>query len=162
MRVVEQPQSGGTNTEFSAEVVRITQVNSHPNADRLEIARFEMKGIGETTYEVVIQKGSYRVGDLATYFSVDCILPTQHPEFQFLLGRLDGAGKDLYRLKAARLRGVFSQGLLVPAPVGSEWGAPMAAEFGVTYYRAPDEDVAGPTAPSAKPKTQPLPVYGVD
>lgn len=151
-----------TDTEFTAEVVRITRVLPHPNADRLEIARFEMKGVGETSYEVVIQKGSYSVGDLATYFSVDCLLPTKHPEFAFLTSRLDGAGKEVYRLKAARLRGVFSQGLLVPAPKGSEWGAAMAEEFGVSYYRAPEPAEPGLTQPTKKPRPQPMPVYGVD
>lgn len=151
----------GTDTEFSAEVVRITQVLPHPNADRLEIAKFEMKGIGECAYEVVIQKGTAKPGDLMSYFSVDCVVPTAHPDFEFLTKRPDGAGKTHFRLRAARLRGVFSQGLLVPAPSGSEWGAQVAELYGVTYHRAEVETV-GPTLPSAKPRPQPFPVYGVD
>jgi RNA ligase (TIGR02306 family) len=152
-----------SDTEFSAEIVRITQILPHPNADRLEIARFEMKGLGETTYEVVTRKGETKPGDLRAYFSVDCELPTAHPDFKFLTERLDGAGKTTYRLKAARLRGVFSQGLLVPCPEGFEFGQPVAEHFGVTYYSPPEKGSSG-TAPSAsaKPKAQPCPVYGVD
>lgn len=151
-----------TDTEFTAEVVRITQVLPHPNADRLEIIRFEMKGIGETTYEVVSQKGQFSVGDLATYFSVDCLLPTSHPDFAFLLTRLDGAGKDYYRLKAARLRGVFSQGLLVPAPTGMDFGAAAAEHYGVSYYRRPEPGEPQEPGKPRKVKTQPMPIYGVD
>src|SRR5690242_2187618 len=109
-------QFGSTDTEFSAEVVVIHKVQPHPNADRLEIATFEMKGSGPSSYEVVVGKDEFRPGDLASYFSVDCVLPTDHPSFAFLKQRADGANKTHFRLKAARLRGVFSQGLLVPAP----------------------------------------------
>jgi len=150
-----------TDTEFTAEIVRLTQILAHPNADKLEIARFELKGIGETTYEVVVGKGEFRPGDLAAYFSVDCILPVTHQSFSFLTSRLDCQGKTHYRLRAARLRGAFSQGLLVPAPSGSEWGAPVAEQYGVTYHQTAIAET-GPTAPTAKPRPQPFPVYGVD
>jgi RNA ligase (TIGR02306 family) len=156
--------TGNTDTEFSAEVVRVTQVLPHPNADRLEIIRFEMKDIGETTYEVVSQKGNFQPGDLAAYFSVDCLLPTTHPDFKFLTERLDGAGKTTYRLRAARLRGVFSQGLLVPCPSGKSFGEGVAEEFGVSYYRAPEPGDSHPSQPGTgkKPRTQPIPIYGVE
>jgi RNA ligase (TIGR02306 family) len=152
-----------TDTEFTAEVVRVTRVLPHPNADRLEILRFEMKDCGETTYEVVSQKGTFKPGDLAAYFSVDCLLPTSHPDFSFLLSRLDGVGKETYRLRAARLRGTFSQGLLVPCPSGMNFGDAVADAFGVTYYRAPEPNV--PTAGSGgikKVKEQPFPIYTVE
>ncbi len=153
-----------TDTEFSAEIVKVTRVLPHPNADRLEILRFEMKGIGETTYEVVSQKGTFSPGDLATYFSVDCLLPTSHPDFKFLTERLGGKGKEFYRLKAARLRGVFSQGLLVPAPSACGFGEQVAEWFGVTYYRRPEpgEPTGTPGKPGKPHKGQPMPIYGVD
>ena len=72
-------QPARSDTEFSAEIVRITSILPHPNADRLEICRFEMKGLGETTYEVVTQKGEFQSGQLAGYFSVDCILESAVP-----------------------------------------------------------------------------------
>src|ERR1043165_44604 len=105
----EGVREASTDTEFTAEVVRITDVYKHPNADKLEIALFELAGSGQANYECVIQTGSFKVGQLAVYFSVDCILPTDHPDFKFLTTRLDGAGKTHYRLKAARLRGVRSE-----------------------------------------------------
>lgn len=150
-----------TDTEFAAEVVRVTRIEPHPNADRLELARFEMKDLGETSYTVVVQKGTYRPGDCAAYFSVDCIVPTAHPDFAFLKDRLDGAGKEFYRLKAARLRGVFSQGLLVPVK-GHQFGDQVAEHYGVTYHRPEEktEEGNGGAAPKRQVK-QPWPIYGV-
>ncbi len=156
--------SSRTDTEFTAEIVRVTQLLPHPNADRLEIARFEMKGLGETSYEVVIQKGTMAPGDLVAYFSVDCVVPTSHPDFKFLTERKDGAGKAHYRLRAARLRGVYSQGLLVPAGNFLQYGDNVAALFGVTYHNPIGSFTLTETGtPKYKqPKVQPCPVYGVD
>lgn len=164
------PESGqGTpsaETEFTAEVVRVVEVLPHPNADRLEIVRFELRGSGVSAYDVVIQKGEFRRGDLASYLSVDCIVPTDKEEFKFLLTRMDGAGKTHYRLRAARLRGTFSQGLLVKVPydkygVGFEFGRSVAEHYGVTYHRAP-EPAGIPSQPGVKRTAQPCPVYGVE
>lgn len=156
-----------TDTEFTAEIVRIAEILPHPNADRLELAAIELRGSGRSSYQVVVQKGTYSVGDLAAYFSVDCVVPTAHRDFAFLKQRLDGSGKEYFRLRAARLRGVFSQGLLVPAPEGSEgrFGAPIAELFGVTYYRAPEAGEptgANPGSNNSKRKRQPWTIYGVD
>lgn len=152
---------GRTDTEFTAEVVRITSVNPHPNADRLEIARFELKGVGETTYEVVVGKSDFKPGDLAAYFSVDCILPTSHPDFAFLTKRLDGAGKSHFRLRAARIRKHFSQGLLVPNNFNLNFGDDCSVPYGVTYH---EPVVKGtPFTPGFKKVViQPAPIYGVD
>jgi RNA ligase (TIGR02306 family) len=154
--------TASTDTEFTAEVVRITQVLEHPNAERLEIARFELSASGETSHEVVIQKGSAKPGDLMAYFSVDCVLPTAHPEFAFLAQRPDGVGKTHIRLRAARLRGVYSQGLLVPAPDTHAFGDRVDESFGVTYHRAPEPEGDGPARVTRKPSRQPMPVYSVD
>lgn len=160
--------SSGQDTEFMAEVVRITAIEPHPHADRLELARIE-SAAGPLGYELVIQKGSFRVGDLAGYFSVDCVVPTAHPAFAFLRDRLDGAGKEHYRLRAARLRGVFSQGLLVNLELVNSWKSgpwevgDNLAGVGVTYYRTETEEPRGPTPPGKKrPSRDPWPHYGVD
>ena len=166
-RIAKDPGSTATvtprtDTEYTAEIVRVAEILPHPNADRLEIAKFELKSSGPCAYEVVTQKGTTKPGDLMAYFSVDCVLPTDHPEFKFLTTRLDGAGKTHYRLRAARLRGVFSQGLLVGAPAGAAFGDPCADSFGVTYYRAPEPEGGGAVNVPRKPQKQPFPVYGVD
>lgn len=151
----------GTQSEFTAEIVRVSSVRPHPNADRLEIAGFEM-ATGPTTYEVVVGRSDFCVGDLAAYFSVDCILPTAHPDFEFLTKRLDGAGKSHFRLRAARIRKVFSQGLLVQLKSAKyTLGQSVAEEWGVTYHVGEIKGEASTSTPK-KPKPQPSPVYGVD
>lgn len=150
-------------TEFVCEVVRITEILPHGNADKLEVAKFELAKSGPASYEVIVQKDTVKVGQTMTYLSVDCIVPTSRPEFAFLLARLDGAGKDFYKLKAARLRGRFSQGLLVEAPPGLVFGEQATNYHGVTYYVPPEPVMGGgPTAPSGKKRSQPWPQYGVD
>lgn len=155
-------ETGGAQTEFVAEVVRVTQVNAHPNADRLELVRFELRGSGETAYEVVSQTGTYKPGDLAAYLSVDCIVPLDRPEFAFLATRDDGRGKTHYHIRAARLRGVFSQGLLVPPPADYLFGDRVVEALGVSYFTPPEEKPTPGERPVRRSKGQPMPIYGVD
>lgn len=164
-----------TNTEKSCEVVRIASIDKHPNADRLELARFEMAS-GPTTYVCVIGKGQYKVGDLVGYVGVDCIVPlvgTDSARWEFLTKRLDGAGKEHYRIKAARLRGVFSEGVLMElgdwdrindnAKLGDElWEA-----WGVTEYTPPVKGTAFPPGSAFHSNKDPalrglFPIYEVD
>src|SRR5690606_14850268 len=70
-------------------------------------------------WSLVTQKSNnFKVGDLVVYFEVDSVLP-ERPEFEFLRDRcyvseknsVNGAG---FRLKTIRLRGIYSQGLILP------------------------------------------------
>lgn len=154
------------DTEFTAEVVRITRVEPHPNADRLEIARFALVNsdgtVGdETLYPVVIQKGQYRPGDSAAYFSVDCIVPLEHPLFAFIGQYPEGRGKSHFRLRAKRLRGTYSQGLLTPS-LGLPLGTQLADRLGVSYYRRPEPGQPTQANTNRKPRVQPIPVYTLD
>src|SRR5574342_61778 len=94
-----------TKSDFNVEVVRITEVKAHPNADRLEQY--------ETTagYPVLDTKGKYKVGDLAVYVPVDAVVPLSNPAFAFLKSKPD---QVTARIGARRLRGIYSEGLLVP------------------------------------------------
>ena len=156
-----EPRADDSQTEFTCEVVRITQILPHPNADKLELARFAMTSGEEAAYEVVVGKGNHVVGDLVGYVSVDCIVPTKRPEFSFLKDRLDGKGKDYYRIKAARLRGVFSQGLIVPVE-GYSLGAKLAGALDVTYHST---EVEAPAVQhgtgKGRSRSLPVPIYGV-
>lgn len=92
-----------------AEVVTITELSVIENADALEL-------ISVRGWNVVVQKGLYKIGDKAVYFSIDALLP-EVPEFEWLRERCyvknseEGAG---FRIKTIRLRGVYSQGILMP------------------------------------------------
>lgn len=156
----KQPQlrPPGLETEAACEVVRIISIEPHGNADKLEVARFEM-ATGPTGYEVIVQRNTWKPGDLAIYLSVDCIVPIKGA-FAFLGERQDGRDKTQFRLRAARLRGRYSQGLLVPNDLGLPVGAQCWEQLGVTYHRPPEPTEEAPLI--QKPRPQPIPVYGVD
>ena len=59
-------------------------------------------------WQCVVKKGEVKVGERVVYFQVDSILP-QKPEFEFLRERK-------FRIKTIKLRGVYSQGLIIPLP----------------------------------------------
>lgn len=86
-------------------VVEIGEVREHPNAHSLNI-------IPIGNYQAVVRKGSFKVGDKAVYVEPDYLVPTYREEFQFLAK----PGKEQHRLKAVRLRGEISHGLLIPVP----------------------------------------------
>jgi len=83
--------------------VTVTEITGHPNADRLMLA----KVLGFTT---VITKGSFNVGEQAWFIETDSVLP---PELE---QRILGGSKislSAGRVRAAKIRGVVSEGILV-------------------------------------------------
>jgi len=113
---------------FKVEVVKIDSINPHPNADRLDIATFA--GMG---YQVITAKGNFKNEDLAFYFPIDSVIPDRYlDEFNI---------RQYYskKLRAAKLRGIFSEGLLIP--VGNEFignvGDDYTEHFEVTKYEYP-------------------------
>ncbi|MFB2918328.1 MULTISPECIES: RNA ligase family protein [Aerosakkonema] len=113
---------------FKVEVVKINNVLHHPNADRLDIATIE-----GMAYQVITAKGNFNAGDLAFYFPIDSVIPDRF---------LDEFGIRPYyskKLRAAKLRGIFSEGLLIP--VGDNFagnvGDDCTEHFGVTKYEYP-------------------------
>lgn len=88
-------------SEFRVEVVRVGPVAKHPNADSLSITTV----LGG--YPVIVRTGEFGEGDLAAYVPIDAIVPIDDPRWAFL--------KDSRRIKAKRLRGIFSMGLLTAA-----------------------------------------------
>ena len=90
--------------EFEAKVYRI-EIEEHPNADALELAR-----VGN--YRAIVGKGAYKSGDYAVYIPEQAVLPEWVIQKLNLVGRLAGKAKN--RVKAIKLRGVLSQGLIYP------------------------------------------------
>ncbi|MET9669124.1 RNA ligase (ATP) [Streptomyces sp. NPDC006475] len=78
-------------------------IHEHPNADALELAQVGL-------YRAVVAKGAYRSGDIAVYIPEQAVLPAPLIEELGLTGRL--AGKASHRVKAVRLRGELSQGIV--------------------------------------------------
>lgn len=126
-------------SEFHPEVVQLGPIEPHPNADALDITMVH------GGYPCIIRRGEYREGDRAVYLPVDSVVPTTDPRFAFL----DPDGKPT-RIKAKRLRGIFSMGLLVPADPGWPVGMDVADVLGVTRYEPPE-----PVAPNGDDESDP-------
>lgn len=130
-------------------VEKINSVNEHPNADRLEIVQV----LG---YQVVTQKGSFKVGDIVVYFPPDILLPqdvaerlevTQYLKHAMFPGTDE---KSQCRVGAARLRSVSSYGFVVPITSGGELieiGADLTEAYGAHKYVAPVRSSAGDAEP---------------
>lgn len=139
-------------SEFHVTAVRLGPVEKHPDADTLAITKVH------GGYPCIVRLGEYAEGDLATYIPVDSIVDTRRAEFAFLakMAKSDGWA----RIKALRLRGVFSMGLLIPAPSGVEAGADLAEHFDVRKYEPPWETSSdGQDAPPPSPAP---PVYDLE
>ncbi|MFE7648940.1 RNA ligase (ATP) [Streptomyces phaeoluteigriseus] len=81
----------------------VLTVHEHPNADALELAQVGL-------YRAVVAKGAYRTGEAAVYIPEQSVLPPGLIEELGLTGRLAGGNAD--RVKAVRLRGELSQGIV--------------------------------------------------
>lgn len=111
-------------SEFHVEVVKVGPVEKHPNADTLGITK-----VGE--YPVIVRLGETNEGDLAVYVPVDCVVPDSDPRWSFLQGKT--------RIKAKKLRGVFSMGLLTPADPSWTEGQNVTELMGIKKYENPEE-----------------------
>lgn len=109
---------------FKVEVVPIT-LEKHPNADTLSLVKV-------WGYTVVCKTENYINHEYAAYVPVDTIVGNT-PEFDFL--------GDKKRIKAARLRGIYSEGLLVPPRPHWRSGDDVTEELGCTKWEEPDEPV---------------------
>jgi len=120
-------------SEFKVEVVRVGPITKHPNADSLSCT--EVNGL-----PVIIKTGSLTEGDKAVYVPEDSVVPCIEPAFAFLAKH----SEETARVRPIRLRGVYSEGLLIPArdllgsateatPVGHD----VAALLGIVKYETP-------------------------
>lgn len=112
---------------FKVTVERVT-IESHPDADRLEIAR-----IGD--YQSIVQKAVLKTGDLVAYIPEASELPVWLQKELGVDGKL--AGSKHNRVKAVRLRGVLSQGLVYPARVYWKEGDEVSEELQITKWEPP-------------------------
>ncbi|MFI0986956.1 RNA ligase (ATP) [Streptomyces exfoliatus] len=102
----------------------VLTVHPHPNADALELAQVGL-------YRAVVAKGAYRTGDAAVYIPEQAVLPAALVDELGLTGRLAGKGSD--RVKAVRLRGELSQGIVCRPGALADTDLIQAAADG-TYF----------------------------
>ncbi len=81
-----------------ASIELISEINCHPNADKLELA----KVLG---YTCIVEKGKYKMGDAVVLIQPDTVLPNEPWAEMFK--------KRGSRVKALRLRNIWSFGTLV-------------------------------------------------
>ncbi|MFI5476196.1 RNA ligase (ATP) [Streptomyces cacaoi] len=102
----------------------VLTVHEHPNADALELAQVGL-------YRAVVAKGAYRTGEAALYIPEQSVLPTGLVEELGLTGRLAGSRSD--RVKAVRLRGELSQGIVCRPGVLADVDLAQAAAQGTDF-----------------------------
>jgi len=96
-----------------ATIRKIKEIKPIPDADQIEIAVVD-------GWEVIVKKDeNYKVGDYVIYCEIDSFLPIK-PEFEFLRKSsykklVDGT--EGFRLKTIKMRGVISQGLVLPLSI---------------------------------------------
>lgn len=110
-----------------AQIQNIVKISPHPNADLLEIAQV----LG---WEAIVKKGEYKEGDVVAFIFPDSILPDK-PEWTFYNSKSN-------RVKAVKLRGVFSMGIVEKldrigynGPI--EIGRDIHEELGIIKWEAP-------------------------
>ena len=129
--VTPEPQK--PMSEFSCKV-RTIEVLPHPDADRLELAAVD-------GYRCVVRKGDYETDDEVVYIPEGAVLPHRVIAELGLEGRLAGGNKD--RVKAVKLRGALSQGLVYPVDggfvrgVAVKVGDDVAGLLGIEKYEPP-------------------------
>lgn len=147
-----------------ARIVTINKLDKHPNADRLQIAQVGL-------WNIVTAIDTHKIGGQAIFFEIDSMLPLSDERFAFLAGRKDYVvnGITYARLKTIRLRGVLSQGLLVPADLFEKEIAEFQKEdntlslqeiLGVIKYEPPEDNFGGSNRIKNTPgNTRPFPHF---
>ena len=122
-----------------ASIRKISNLSPIDGADKIEVATID-------GWKVVVAKDvGHKVGDLVVYCEVDSFLPIK-PEFEFLRKssyKKMSDGTEGFRLKTIRLRGVVSQGLVLPLSiieytnVEFEVGMDVTNLLGIVKYEPP-------------------------
>lgn len=157
-------------SSFKVPVVKIEEIQVHPNADKLEI-------IPVGGFQIVSQKGQFKAGDLAIYIPPDSVVP-ELPEFSFVWEK-DGGGnprelvpgdpvpEKYRRVTVRRLRKEWSEGLLMPVSIAHDIpsgrflqeGDDCAERLGIEHWNPP-EDQEDSEPSNKQSKTRPRSLKG--
>lgn len=92
-------------SNHKVEIVSIGKIEKHPNADSLGIVHI-------WDWQCIVRLADWEDEDFAAYIVPDSLVDTKRPEFAFLAG--DAKSDGWARIKVKKLRGLYSQGLLLP------------------------------------------------
>lgn len=118
------------------EVCKIKEILPHGNADKLELAVIK-------DWTVVCGKGQHKAGDLVIYVPVDSVLTEE-----FIKRHELKIGENYIspRIRAAKIRGVVSYGMLLPTSILKDYGTyyvkeglDVASVLSITKYEEPDK-----------------------
>jgi RNA ligase (TIGR02306 family) len=112
-------------SKFEVLVTQIDEIKPIDWADTLEIAQ-----VGG--YQCVVPKGKFSPKQKIAYIPESSLLPVGIVEEMGLTGKL--AGPDKNRVKAIKLRGVLSEGLVYDLPMDAPLGEDVAELLGITKY----------------------------
>lgn len=104
-----------------ATVEVIEEVIEHPNADKLDLARV-------LDYWCVVGKDSYKVGDKIVFIAPDSVLPADRAWAASFIPYTKAG-----RVRAVRLRGEWSMGIILNMTVLDEWEGPWDIGADATY-----------------------------
>lgn len=114
-----------------ASIESIKDVTNHPNAERLDIVTI----LG---WQCVVKRGEFVKNQKVVFVVIDTLLPPDAPWANFLKDPKNP--EKPIRLKTVKLRGHYSQGLVLPLsvlPIGTQnWhlGADVSGELGIKKY----------------------------
>lgn len=94
-----------------ASIRTIKDIRPIENADAIEVATVD-------GWHCVVKKDEFKVGEKVIYFEIDSLLPHTNPVFEFLRPRG-------FRVRTIKLRGVTSQGLIMPLSILVSCGTPI-------------------------------------
>jgi hypothetical protein len=107
-----------------ASIQEINRLSPIEGKDRIELA-------GVLGWQVIVQKGEYKVGDKTIFVEPDSVLP-EKPEFEFLRSKK-------FRIKTMRM-GVLSQGICFPLSIlpnkNYKVGDDVTHDMGIVQYCA--------------------------
>jgi len=140
---------------FRVPVVKLGKIGKHPNADSLSITTVE-------GCPCIFRTGDFNEGDLAVYIPVDAVVPEHVPGTEFL-----GSKR---RIRAVRLRGIFSMGILLPISILGPFahedhkygGTDVAGHLGITKYEEPEPVFMQTDAAAPPPTNTQPPVYDME
>jgi RNA ligase (TIGR02306 family) len=143
-------------TRKLASIQTVVAIEPIPDADAIELAHIQ-------GWQCVVKKGEFQPGESGVFFEIDAI-PPDDPRYHFLWRAKDGTVPPQpanFRLRTIRLRGVLSQGLLMPLhrfpelPTDLPTGTDLTETLSVAKWEAQiplNDEVDGPFLPGV-PKT---------
>lgn len=88
-------------------IQKISAITDIPGADLIAVAAIQ-------GWQVIVKKSEFQVGDDCLFFEIDSFIPATDERFAFLKKTTTFEGKEGYRLKTMKMKGVISQGLALP------------------------------------------------